>query len=274
VNEIKKIGEAPWTNIGAVEQLKEFAEIYANRPIKDNYGGMFSPHLFAMYHTIKSLKPKVVIESGVFQGQGTYFIEKASPEAELFCVDIDMSKIKYRSNRARYFLGDITKHDWRGVSKSEAFVFLDDHVNAFKRTLQLQKLGFEHLMFEDNYVSDCYTLKLAFANQGYDAPLTNWRYLINLFLGRRQDWGTRANENDAKTLEAMVEIYHEFPPIFQTEQTRWGTAWDNSLPTPEPLLKSVDHDYQQIFLDEAKWYTWICYVKLKASQVEMESKLN
>jgi hypothetical protein len=85
-------------------------------------------------------------------------------------------------------------------------------------------------------------------------------------LGRRQDWGTRANKKDAQKLEELVEAYHEFPPIFQTEQTRWGTAWDESLPTAKALLKNVDKKYQQIFLDEAKWYTWICYVKLKESQ--------
>jgi hypothetical protein len=179
LNSLKVIGKSPWSENGAREDLEEFAEIYANRPIKDNLGGMFSPHLFAMYHTIKKLKPKAIIESGIYQGQGTYFMEKAAPKAELFCVDIDMSKIKFRSSHAKYLLGDMTKHDWTGVSKSDAFVFLDDHVNAFKRTLQLQKLGFKHLMFEDNYfpgnVSDCYTLKLVFAHQGYNAPLTNLR---------------------------------------------------------------------------------------------------
>ena len=54
------------------------------------------------------------------------------------------------------------------------------------------------------------------------------------------------------------------PPVFKLARTRWGTPWDSRYPTPDPLLTAMAHPWQEIFLDDADDYTWLCYVRLKS----------
>ena len=70
------------------------------------------------------------------------------------------------------------------------------------------------------------------------------------------------NLADAKYMRRNLDTYFEFPPVFKPSTTRWGDAWNEQYPTPEPLLREVSVPYQQLYLDEAQDYTWICYVKL------------
>ena len=44
----------------------------------------------------------------------------------------------------------------------------------------------------------------------------------------------------------------------------WGDPWtDDHYPTGDPLLYEDDKDLYPVFYDEAKDYTWICYMELK-----------
>ena len=65
-----------WKSAEITELINEFSELYETRPIKDNSGGMKSPHMFPAWFVVKKLKPKVLIESGVWKGQGTWFNDK------------------------------------------------------------------------------------------------------------------------------------------------------------------------------------------------------
>lgn len=59
-----------------------------------------------------------------------------------------------------------------------------------------------------------------------------------------------------------MSTYYEFPPVFKLEKTRWKDDWDENYTTPQPLLTTVNEDYQDIYLKEAADYTWICYVEI------------
>ncbi len=274
------IGQVPWTRKDMIEKLEEFALLYEKRPIKNNTGGMKSPHMFLTWFALHMLKPKAIIESGVWRGQGTWFFEKACPEAELHCIDINLGHVQYKSDRAEYYDQDFSTIDWGLVSKmpkDETVVFFDDHQNAYERLKMAKWFGFKHVIFEDNYPpsqGDCYSLKKAFMHSGFvkprfDAPMSlkvKIKQFMKMLLGLsyQSNKDVYPNEIDAMYLRQNLEIYHEFPPIFRTTQTRWDDTWDDDkYPTPEPLLNSVDNIYQQIYLDEATSYTWMCYVKLK-----------
>jgi hypothetical protein len=73
----------------------------------------------------------------------------------------------------------------------------------------------------------------------------------------------RPNALDAAYVQEHAEHLEVLPPIFKTENTRWGDPWDERYSTPEPLLKSVQRPYEQVFLDEARDYTWMTYLRLK-----------
>jgi len=87
------IGEVPWSRQDMLEKLEEFASFYEKRPIKDNKWGTKSLHMFLSWFALKKLNPKAIVESGVYLGQGTWFLEKAFSDAELYCIDIDLQQI-------------------------------------------------------------------------------------------------------------------------------------------------------------------------------------
>jgi len=85
-----------WGNKEISKELKEFSEIYENRPIKYNNGGGHSPHYFALWYIIKELNPLYVIESGVWKGQSTWIIEQCCKE--IHSIDINLGLREYISN--------------------------------------------------------------------------------------------------------------------------------------------------------------------------------
>lgn len=272
---LTKIGDGPWNREEMLDDLAEFADLYERRPIRDNEGGMRSPHLFAFWFAMRQLRPAAVIESGVWRGQGTWFIEQACPKADIYCVDINWSNLSYRSSRATYLTGDFTKHDWARVPKQETLLFLDDHMNAVQRCHQALAQGFRHLIFEDNYFppenGDCYSLKAAFAHAGF-RPRSGWRSIARRLLGNYVNRTVRPNAEDAIALREIIEVYEEVPPVVKADTTRWGDPWrEPKYPTPAPLIQDVSKA-PNCFSDEAQQYTWLCYVRLKEEQnIEFEN---
>jgi hypothetical protein len=67
----KSIGTPNWTREEMIASLDEFVTLYQERPIQDNTGGMKAPHLFAVWFMMRKLAPELIVESGVWKGQGT-----------------------------------------------------------------------------------------------------------------------------------------------------------------------------------------------------------
>ena len=137
-------------------------------------------------------------------------------------------------------------------------------------------MGFRHAFFEDNYPpgqGDCYSLKKVLSHAGFKptrpvekTAVNRAKARVRRLLGVREDPLPEIAPNavDEAYLQANVEAYYEFPPLFRRELTRWGDRWsDDRYPTPAPLLERVDSPFQQIYFNEALDYTWICYVRLK-----------
>lgn len=255
------IGKSPWSREQMKLALAEFADLYASRPIKNNAGGMQAPHLFLTWFMMRELSPKLVVESGIWQGLGTWIIEKACPNAQVICMDPDLSRLIYRSETATYTTVDFSKYDFPKFEPEHTVVFFDDHQNAFERLRTANALGFRHLIFEDNYypveVSDCYSLKLVLAGEGWH-PERTFKNALKGVLGKLPK-SIPANDKDMSELRAVVDVYEEQPPVYLTEKTRWGTPWP---PTAEPLMTERT-DSLDVYWDEATSYTWMAYVKLK-----------
>jgi hypothetical protein len=275
MEQLTNFGDVPWSPSDLVAALEEFSRLYETRPIRDNTGGMKAPHMFSAWFGLKRLKPKAVIESGIWHGQGTWLIEQACPDAELFCIDINLEPLRYRSQRARYFTRDFSTLEWNTLPKEETVLFFDDHQNAYERLKTVRWFGFRHAFFEDNYPpthGDCYSLKKVWMHAGFRPPAPNLTPVdrakgqVRRLLGVSEPPQVEIAPNsiDATYLRANLEAYYEFPPIFRRDKTRWGDPWaDEKYPTPPALLTRVEAPYQQVFLDEALDYTWICYARLK-----------
>jgi len=243
-----------WDRSDMLQHLEEFYELYNERPIKDNNGGMKSPHMFSAWYVVKKLQPKYLIESGVWKGLGTWFFEKASPNTKIISIDPSPNFRVYTSPNVEYTTTDFLSSDWSHLPKSDTLIFFDDHQNFFERLKYSNKLGFKKIMTEDNYPyqqGDCYTPKKILANRDY---------VIDL--GGVRSWNEK-KDDDLKYFENNVLIYQEMPPIFKDEFTRWGDNWDDNYPTPQSLLNINDAKKYPQFFEEKKDYTWICYLELK-----------
>jgi len=285
MQEVMNIGTPIWSRSEIIAHLDEFESIYADRPIKDNQGGMKAPHMFAIWFMVKKLCPDLIVESGIFKGQSTWLLEKACPDAKLISIDINLGQRQYISERASYSSMDFSEHDWSAVS-DRSLVFFDDHQNAYKRLQQCKWFGFKHIIFDDNYPvtqGDCYSLKKVFSNAGFSSinsiskvPSNNFFFNILRRSARRMELNktsimpqyetarTLPNEIDSMMLKKQLEVYYEFPPVYKSRKTRWGDEWsDEVYPTPQPLIEQSRKSTHMVFLDEVLSYTWMCYAKLK-----------
>ena len=269
-SKVFEIGCVPWTVEDIQNEYEEFKNIYANKPVHDNAGGMKAPHAFACWFMLRKLKPQLIIESGVWKGQGTWLIEQACPDAELICLDIDLSRLVYKSKFATYFEKDFSLVDFSGYEKSNSLCFFDDHQNALTRLQQLRWKGFSRAIFEDNYPKlrgDCYSLKKMLGEHGFQkekAPkslkiLT--KSLLRSALGTNNSEYIPPNFTHKAEICENLRVYYEFPPLFKEEHTRWGDKWDfENYPTKEPILDSQRKDELRA---ESKHYNWMCYVEVK-----------
>jgi hypothetical protein len=243
-----------WKNEELLYYLDEFKSLYQNRPIKNNEGGMKSPHMFPAWFVVKKLKPKFLIESGIWQGLGTWFFEKASPDTKVISIDPCLQYRSYISDSVQYQTEDFLQTDWKSMLEpAETLVFFDDHQNCMPRLKKCKQLGFNRVMWEDNYPlnqGDCYTPKKIFANG---------RYVIDK--AGAKTWFEK-NDEDLAFLESSLSLYQEMPPIFSSEKTRWGDDWDDNYPTPDALLKKDDYYKYIEFFNEKLDYTWISYMEI------------
>jgi hypothetical protein len=268
---INQIGELSWGYSEMRDAIAEFMELYSNRPVSLNDGGMKTPHMFATWFMLKKLKPEIVIESGVWKGQGTWLIEQALPDAKLYCIDLNLGYREFISESATYFEQDFEIIDWSFIeSKDRALLFFDDHQNALNRIRKGKILGFKHFIFEDNYPAlqgDCYSLKKAFQHAGFTPQKIEnigLKQKIKSFFGNNSMNDIEPNPDDANFLNDALDVYYEFPPLFKRELTRWNDKWDDeNYPTPDPLFKNDSKVLYPLLFEEAIYYTWICYCKLK-----------
>jgi len=284
-----------------IDNFKKFLEIYQKRPIKNNYGGMRLAHCFAFYIFLKKIKPPLIVESGVFKGQGTWLIENICPDAEIICIDIYPHKRVYTSKKAKYYSKDFKYLDWSNIPEN-SLAFFDDHQNSVDRLIYAKWCGFKHLIFEDNMSAemggDTYSLKKAFSNSGFAITYAKNKlfkdYFRKLFTSfkmetKKLSYGLAPklaqklfnspyyyydlnkfkdvipNDVDGKLIDKNIEVYCEFPPIIKDMNAKYET--DN------PIFSSLDdllqHCNEKTILDirndyvEASSYGWICYAKLK-----------
>ena len=245
-----------WKTKDLFNHLDEFKELYNNRPIPENDGGMKSGHMFPAWYIVKKLKPKFLIESGVWKGLGTWFFHMASPDTKIFSIEPEPRYIVLRGDDVDYQTEDFLDIDWTSkLDPSETLVFFDDHQNCLPRIKKCEELGFKKIIVEDNYPvnqGDCYTPKKILSKRDY----------IIDEAGNRTSH--KCKPEDYRYLIKALDLYQEMPPIFKSPTTRWGDEWSGQdYITPEPLLTEFNILEYQTFFAEKLDYTWICYMELK-----------
>ena len=256
-------------------ELKNFLNIYKNRPIKNNKGGCRINHAFAIYFILKRLKPKLVIESGIYKGQTTWVIEKTLPKTKLICIDIDLSQRKYISKKAKYSDIDFKFHDFSKIPLN-TLVFFDDHVNHLERIKEASFFKIKNIILEDNYNNkggDFQTIKQLFENHKFIHNESFFSYIKTLFLFSKviikkiisnkynayKDLNKIQNrirdfsfyKNHLNNIKNNINFYFEFPPLVKINMT-----------TKKPILKKISVKFGELF-KELKFYNYITFIRLK-----------
>lgn len=186
------IGNLAWASYDYMRsKLKEFAALYEKRPIKDNFGGMNSAHMFYVWLVVQHLKPTYIIESGIWKGQSTWLLEQAAPDATIISIDPNLHLREYISNKVHYHTKDFSQHDWSTVDKENTLCFFDDH-QGINRIRECYNFGFKHIVYEDNYPHEGGNF-----TQGISPKCAFAKY-----------------EKEAAFLKSILAIYYEFPPIY------------------------------------------------------------
>jgi len=245
-------GAAHWTRQELKAALPDFAKVYAARPIKQNINGMGANHAFSLWFTARSLKPKYVIESGVYHGQSTWLLRQAvGPQAAIYSLDPEASRdLVYRAQppeNTRYFLGqdfrDVGKMNWDSLiapeDRNRTLVMLDDHMSCIRRVQELLANGFVHLWYDDNWRigSDCYSFSWVCASlpQGMvQVPYKDAFVAKNITVEEHdQNWAY---------LQARMETYFEFPAIYDGCKTGGPSLLDGPAELAQLGLPKVEDE--------------------------------
>lgn len=256
--------------------FEAFWEVWQERPIPDNRGGMGLNHSFALWMILRKINPKIVVESGTFMGHSTWVIEQAVPDAQLLVFDLDLSKLKYRSARASYAEEDLTEFDFSEYDLAQSLFFLDDHQNSYERIKDLIVLGVSHVIFEDNFPvgkGDFYSLHHLDAGEGWPRqelliPKSWWKALVLRFLKSAMKEtifdlsprnpnlrSVRSGNTFLKRILPWVSEYYVFPPAYL------GDNREGNVP-PATLMVTMPEDRAAILRSRDLGYNFLTYLRL------------
>jgi len=268
-------GNSLWSDDELLAALPAFAEMYRNRPLYKNVGGVDVNHAFALWFSVRQTKPKYIIESGANLGGSTYLLRQAAPEAMIFSLDPreegwDMrgpGQLHFHDDNPKtvYFRAgrfkDFAEMDWDSLiprdERDRAFVMLDDHMSSVRRSREMLEKGFLHLWYDDNWINgDTYSFNLLCSPR---EPADGDKVLMKDVFGRKTKSITlQEHSENVAWLQQHTEAYFEFPALYDgcTNHTRL-----RSLLTKDELrghgLPTLEEDWQHY------QHLYAPYVKLR-----------
>lgn len=274
-----------WTYNEIKIHISDFCEIYKNRPIKKNKGGMLFPHMFAFYFILKKLNPELVIESGVFKGQSTWLIEQALPNSKIISIDKNLDQRVYISKKANYSNIDFRFHNFSNITES-TLAFFDDHVNHIERLKESSYFKIKNIIFEDNYPSfkgDFHTIKHSLQKftfnhkPGILSLIKSYVFFSKMIIKKiliknyfiKEDLHDISNRirdhypvnSDIDNINKIVECYYEFPPIVPVFKNI-DNRNEKYFITRDPLFLEIN-DKLLPFKEELSSYNYFSYIKIK-----------
>ena len=281
------------------KNLTYFLEIYKNRPIKNNKSGMKIDHCFALYCLLKKIKPKYIIESGVWKGQTTWLLKKVLKNSKVFSIDIDFSNRKVIYDDVKYLNKDITQYNWNKLDKNKTLIIFDDHVCFSKRLNFLKKNKFKHIIFDDNLPNhhiSYYTPKMIYEKQDlikkefikYSNIFRVIKFVIRYLKSEFKDnvklnfnskfikitYPKMTNKNLKRNfllLRKKIKIYYEFPPIvkfnykkrFEKIINNFDEEIFDKYKVKKPIFNNNEIKLSKELKNELNvQYSNICYIKL------------
>lgn len=133
------------------DTVRDFFDAYVGSRFRLNAGGSRFNNLLWLHLIARSMRPSLVVDSGTFTGASAWSLALGAPDASVFSFDIDMSRLRHRDPRVKYYCMDWMQSDWRRVPTGEALCFFDDHVDQARRLTEAHARGLRYLVFDDDF---------------------------------------------------------------------------------------------------------------------------
>jgi hypothetical protein len=239
------------------DDLNEFLMSVNFQEINANDGGMKVPDMFSLYFLLKKLRPSVVIESGVWNGQSTKLIRETLEDVKI--ISLDPRPIEgYIDENTTYYVGDKFKDfkdlDLSSFDMNSVLCFFDDHQNQAQRLIQCIDKNVKHVFFNDNYPVNCgshFSIQHLLNNDRrlvFDIE-TQYPYSINTF--------PQIDLSNTNEITKRIEKYVIFPNIFSKKIEMVEGLFDC-----DAFLGNEDIEKYQPFYKSAQTYTWNTYILL------------
>ena len=104
-----------------MNKYEDFEKIYEQRPCKENIGGLNFYGMYSLWNILNMLKPKYVIESGVWKGCSTWIIDNVDSVEKIICIDPlnenwYPDNLSYLSKKAEYTTVDFLKQKFESLN--------------------------------------------------------------------------------------------------------------------------------------------------------------
>lgn len=232
-----RIGKAPWQDLTHDEYKAYLQDFYHNiwkrRPSRENIGGGGFFHYFALYTVVKRLQPTAIVESGAWHGVGTWFLrQSAGPDVKIVVLspivpktyidDLGPDRSLYKTGNDFVDFAKTTAAQWKEwvPNVETTLLFIDDHQAGVNRFDMARKLGFKHVVFDDNYPpgeGDNLTLKHVCLGKSL------WEFLhipdnAIMFRDNFNQVKRKMSPGELKMHQERffdnVAVYAEFPPVW------------------------------------------------------------
>ena len=136
--------------------VKEFRDVFLESPVDMNSGGANFPSGINLFLLARCLDPGLIVESGVYKGQSSYFLTTACPRAEMHAFDPNLNEA-VRVPRVVYHANDWMLTEITCGANVKGLCFFDDHQNQALRVLQAFERGFKYMIVDDSWPMETIT---------------------------------------------------------------------------------------------------------------------
>ena len=209
---LRAIGLDPPADLSAA--IEEYEELDRENPGAGLGGSTAYNSRLWLFLVVRCLKPRVVVESGVFVGASLWTLRRAAPDARLVAFDTSLKKLTFTDPSIELVEDDWTTTDIRAEGPTDLCYF-DDHVDNAQRMLQAHERGFRHIVFDDcpGVATLCHyrypgvpTARMVMDTDLRDGQVFTWQR-DGLSLQYTYDAA------DAQRARKLVTELHEFPSL-------------------------------------------------------------
>ena len=133
-----------------LSDIEEYDRLFRDFSTASINGGMGYNNGLMVFCFSRSVDCKFIIESGIWRGFTTYLLDAGSSnDAQIHCFDINLSNVKWKSRKAKYYECDLSEKEL-DLPAQGSLAFFDDHVSQFDRLNYCLRNNISNIILDDD----------------------------------------------------------------------------------------------------------------------------